>query len=211
MAPDDVPVEHARKQRYPALAGEAELLERARKGEREAYGTVVEHYRDRLYAAAAALLRDHEEARDASQEAFVRAYQNLHRFELRRPFYPWLYRILRNLCLDHLRKHGPARSVSLESLVEERHVQFSDADGKGGAGSATGIREDLHRREMARHLRSCIDDLKPEFREIILMKHFQDMAYKDIAEALDIPIGTVMSRLFHARKALGTLMEKHRA
>ncbi|MCB2155548.1 sigma-70 family RNA polymerase sigma factor [bacterium] len=181
---------------------EKALLLRARKGDRKAYGLIVEHYRERLYCAALGILRNHEDARDMSQDAFVRAFKALDRFELKRPFYPWLYRILRNRCLDYLERHGPRRKLSLDSLVDESHMKF--------AAEEEDPRERIQKQEMAEHLHAAIEELKPEFREIIIMKHLQEMPYKEIAEALDIPMGTVMSRLFHARKALAKLMEPHR-
>ncbi len=175
----------------------------------ESYGILVESYRERLYCAALRLVRNHDDARDLSQEAFVRFFQKISRFDPNRPFYPWLYRILHNLCVDHLRRHGTQRQVSLETMLEERHVQFEE--GTSMPGDEPGdARDTIHAGEMAGHLRSAIEELKPEFREIVMMYHMEELSYKDIAEALDIPIGTVMSRLFHARKALAKLMEPHR-
>jgi RNA polymerase sigma-70 factor (ECF subfamily) len=187
---------------------ERHWLSLAKAGDRAAFGRLVEHHRERLYYAALGLVRNHEDARDLSQEAFVKVFKSLDRFDLRRPFYPWLYRILRNLCLDYLERHGPQRRISFDALVEDHNIQFREEQrhGRRDTGDA---RDAIQRQQMAAHLRTAIDELKPEFREIILMKHFQDMAYKEIAEALDIPEGTVMSRLFHARKALARLMEKH--
>jgi RNA polymerase sigma-70 factor (ECF subfamily) len=189
---------------------EKEALEFAREGDREAYGRIVLHHRERLYCAALGLVRNHEDARDLSQDAFVRAYKNLARFDTRRPFYPWLYRILRNLCLDHLERHGPARQVSLDALVEDSHAQFDTTDGHASA-STGDVRQQLFEQQRADALRAALDRLKPEFREIIIMKHLEDLSYKDISQALDIPMGTVMSRLFHARKALAALLEEYRA
>lgn len=183
-------------------AEEQRLLERAQKGDRPAFGRLVEAHKERAYAAALALTQNHEDARDLSQDAFVRAFRNLHRFQLGRPFYPWYYRILRNLCISYLEKHGSGRMVSLDRLVEEDHVQFQSDE--------VDVRDRLHQKEMAKLLRRAIDTLKPEFKEIIAMKHFEEMSYEEISQALGIPLGTVMSRLFHARKALAKVMEKYR-
>lgn len=132
----------------------------------------------------------------------MRAFRHLDRFQPGRPFFPWYYRILRNLCLTYLKRHGPARKVSLDRLIEEDHVQIP--------AEAEDVREKLQQAQMAHHLREAIELLKPEFKEIIAMKHFEEMSYEEMAQSLRIPIGTVMSRLFHARKALAKLMEKHR-
>lgn len=191
---------------HAPLEDEAEHVRRAREGDRGSYGALVTHYQGRLYAAAVALVRNHEDARDLSQEAFVRAYRHLARFDLSRPFYPWIHRILRNLCLDHLQKHGPHRSVSYDELVEESHVAFESRDGHLSS-APEDPRENIQREQMARHLRAGLDRLKPEFREILVMRHFDELSYQEIADSLEIPIGTVMSRLYHARRALAGEMK----
>lgn len=192
--------------RNPAEVLDAEteraLLEEARRGDHGAFSRLVEAYRDRAFGAALAILQNADDARDLSQDAFVKAYRALDRFDVRRRFYPWLYRILHNGCLNHLKRHGPSRKVSLDEMGEEHHLQFEAPN--------TDPVEAIHAEQMARHLRDAIERLDPKFREIIVMKHFQEMSYQDIADALEIPIGTVMSRLFHARKNLAALMEKHR-
>lgn len=180
---------------------ERHLIARAQRGDREAFGQLVEAHKERAFAGALSLTQNYDDARDLSQDAFVRAFRAIARFQLGRPFYPWYYRILRNLCLSHLERHGPARKVSLDQLIEDDHVQFEAPN--------QDPREAIQKRQMATHLREAIARLKPEFSEIIAMKHFEEMTYEEIAQALRIPIGTVMSRLFHARKALADLMRKH--
>ena len=133
-----------------------------------------------------------------TQDAFVRAFKALKKFTPERPFYPWYYRILRNLCLSHMERHGPNRRVSLEHLVEEEHVQFE--------APTEDVVERIHQEEMAVHLRRALEKLKPEFKEIIAMKHFEEMSYEEIAQALRIPIGTVMSRLHRGRERMRELM-----
>ncbi|CAN5505577.1 RNA polymerase sigma factor RpoE [soil metagenome] len=181
---------------------ETRLIGLAQRGDRAAFGVLVQAFRDRALAGALILTQNHEDARDMSQDAFVKAFKALGRFQLGRPFYPWYYRILRNCCLTHLERHGPSRRVSLEHLIENEHAQF-EAPGED-------VRESIQREQMAKHLRAAIEELKPEFKEIIAMKHFEEMSYQDMATALKIPMGTVMSRLFHARKALAELMKEHR-
>jgi len=182
---------------------ERRLLEAALLGDRPAYGRLVEAFRERAFGAAYALTSNEEDARDLSQDAFVKAFKALGRFDLRRPFYPWLYRILRNGCLNHIKRHGAHRKVSLDAMGDDDHIQF--------VAETTDPVESIHAEQMAKHLHEAVARLKPEFREIIMMKHFQEMSYQEIADALDIPIGTVMSRLFHARRNLAKLMEPYRA
>jgi RNA polymerase sigma-70 factor, ECF subfamily len=186
---------------------EAELLRRACAGEKDAYGQIVEIHRERLYGAAFRALRNHEDARDLSQDAFVNAFRNIHRFDSSRPFYPWLSRILRNLCIDHLRRNRPGRQLSYDQMLEEQHVpEESFGDALGAAPFQGDVRDRIQAQQQAALLRTAIGTLKPEFREIIMMFHFEEMKYHEIAETLDIPIGTVMSRLFHARRALKNVL-----
>jgi RNA polymerase sigma-70 factor (ECF subfamily) len=175
-------------------AEEAALLTAAARGDRESFGRIVRGYRERALASAMGLVHNEEDARDLSQEAFVRAWKALDRFHPGRPFYPWFYRILRNVCLNHLERRGRQREVSLEHLVEDESVPFR-APGRGPA-------EQAERAEVAAITRRAIAALPPRQREILTMYHYDEMGYADIAEALEIPIGTVMSRLFHARRAL---------
>jgi len=189
--------------------GETELLRRACAGEKAAYGRIVELYRERLFGAALRQVRNAEDARDLSQDAFVNAFRNLERFDPSRPFYPWISRILRNLCVDHLRRERPGRQLSYEQLLEERHVPEDSLGSEFDRPAAGGdVRERIHAEQQARALRRAIGELKPEFREIIMLFHFEEMKYHEIAQALEIPIGTVMSRLHHARRALKEIMSR---
>lgn len=181
------------------------LINRCKSGDKSAYEELVGKYRTRLFYSVYQLVRSEEDARDLSQEAFVRVYKTLDRFDERRPFYPWLYRIARNQALDFLKKHGKHRKVSLEYLVEEGNQRFETNDGLHQNQEC--VREKIHREQTRGHLARGLERLKPEFREVILMKHLQEMNYDEIALALNIPAGTVMSRLFHARKALAQELE----
>lgn len=176
------------------------LIERIQQGDRDAFEVLVKGYMQRAYYVALSFMRDHDEALDASQEAFVRVLRNIHHFNPGADFFPWLYQIVKNLCLNMLRKRTTQRQQSLDTMMDEGHIQFADA--------RPNARDIAARNEMQRHLWDAIENLKPENREIIVMKHFHHMSYKQIAVALGIPIGTVMSRLFYARQALRDLMEE---
>lgn len=193
-----------------ADAEESALLTRARAGDRAAFGAVVERHRERSFRAALLIVRDPEDARDLTQEAFIRAFRNLARFDTQRPFFPWLYRILRNLCLDHVDRNRRRSTASLDQLLEDAPGLASAERDVTRPAPPTDVRDRIHAQEMSRHLHAALEDLKPEFREIIFMQHFEEMSYQEIAEALEIPIGTVMSRLFHARKKLAEMLKPHR-
>ena len=168
---------------------EAALIRRCQAGEKEAFEPIVRKYAGRAAGAAAVLLGCPHDALDASQEAFVRAWRHIERFDTDCPFYPWYAAILRNICRTRLRRRARRRTVPLP----DGHASPSPN------GDPVVLAEQNERRK---RIFQAILTLKPAFREIILLKHFHDMAYKEMAEALDIPIGTVMSRLHHARQAL---------
>jgi len=172
---------------------EHSLIEKCQQGDKQAYGVLVKKNMKRAYFTALGLTGYHESALDMSQEAFVRAYRSINKFETKRGFFPWYYQILRNLCFNHNRdRKRHARSFSDIGYIRlNRIVDPSQA-----------VIDQIDEQEMKNLLWGAINSLKSQEKEIIILKDFQDMSYKEIAEFLNIPIGTVMSRLFNARKTL---------
>ncbi len=168
---------------------EAAIIQRCQAGEKDAFGHLVKRYAGAAVGAAQMFLGCRDEALDASQEAFVRAWRHIKRFDLGRPFYPWYSRILRNVCMSRLRRRARRRT---ETLTDGHAVHSPDSD-------PVFVAERNERRE---HLRLALMGLPLHHRDILVMNHFQGMSYRDMAETLGIPIGTVMSRLHNARKAL---------
>jgi RNA polymerase sigma-70 factor, ECF subfamily len=181
-----------------AMAVEAELLRRCRAGDTRAYEPIVRSYEGAALRIAAALLGDEDDARDAVQDAFVRAFGALDRFDPERPFLPWLLAIVRNRSRDLLRARRP--SVGLEVL-----------DGPvGGAGAAQ--HADPAERGAARELVwRALAQVAPEHREVLVLKELEGFSYAEIARTAGIPAGTVASRLYHARQALRSVLEAARA
>ena len=176
---------------------ERDLLLRIKSGDGRAFeGLILAHSR-RAYRTAYRLLGDVEDAFDLCQEAFLRAYQNLHRFDENRPFYPWLYSILKNLCLNFLKRARKQPYLVKDPELWERSF----------ATSLPGPAEQMLESEEAMRLRESIASLSENHRRILIMKHFDNLSYAEIAEILSIPIGTVMSRLYHARKRLGEIYD----
>ena len=165
------------------------LIRRSQAGQTEAFGELVRAHTGRAVAAAFLMLGCHHDALDASQEAFVRAWRHIRRFTGKSSFYTWYYAILRNHCLDRLRKGR--RNPSLQ--LDDRHI--------GGDNQYNPVVL-AEGNEQAQQIWNAVRQLPIKHREIIMMSHFQEMSYKEIAEVLDIPLGTVMSRLHNARKAL---------
>lgn len=158
-------------------------IEKCRAGDREAFRHLVERYQAEAMGHAVAILADCEDALDAVQDAFFDAYQALGRFDLSLQFYPWFYTILRNRCFKLLA--GRKKKVGLseaESLILEPVRGVAPED-----------RISLER---------ALLQLSPDERELITLKHLDGLSYEELAERLEIPTGTVMSRLYHARKRL---------
>jgi RNA polymerase sigma-70 factor (ECF subfamily) len=162
-------------------------IEKCRNGEQDAFRHLVERYQKQAVSHATMILTNREDARDAAQEAFIDAFRALKSFDTSRPFYPWFYVLLRNRCFKQA-----ARKRETESIEETMIV----ADNSGVQA------EDLLALENA--LRS----LNPEEREIVTLKYFDGLSYKELAGLLKIPEGTVMSRLFHARRKLLAKFER---
>jgi RNA polymerase sigma-70 factor (ECF subfamily) len=180
---------------------EAAVLVAARDGDRAAFSTLVQQYQRRAYAAAYSFAGNREDAQELSQEAFVKAYKAMERFDTHMPFYPWLYRIIKNTCLNHLKKKKRHGEISLDAMMD------SGYDVKDGERTPDGYAE---LDDLKRALRSAMTRLTPEQQEILRLRHFLEMSYSEIAASLEIPQGTVMSRLHGARKSLRRLMEtKH--
>lgn len=147
----------------------------------------------RALRAALGWLGDEQEAREAAQESFLKAHRARERYDAERPFYPWLRRIVRNTCFDRLsrRKHREASGLRDEWVASDAPTAL-----------------DLLSREAAiQSVRNGLERLNEEQREILVLRHFEDLPYNEIAAILDVPIGTVMSRLYRARKALVRVLD----
>lgn len=172
------------------------LVELALDGDEDAYGVLVRRYQRRLTAFLSQLVGDLELARELSQEAFVRAWSALDRFDPRYRFSTWLFRIAHNLGIDQLRRRR-LQTVSLhrtDADGEELEVVVADLD-KDPLGH-------LENRALADELRRVIDELRPEYRELVLLRHFAGLSYQEIAEFKDMPLGTVKNKLFRAHTVL---------
>jgi RNA polymerase sigma-70 factor (ECF subfamily) len=172
---------------------EAATVTAAQRGDRAAFGRLVRTYQRRAYAAAYDLVRNRDDALDLAQESFARAYRAMGRFDTQMPFYPWLYRIIRNTCLNHLKKRQRHGETSLDGLMESGF----DARDQGRTPTHQAELEDLRRA-----VQEAMTHLNPEHREILRLRHFLEMSYHEIAQYLGIPAGTVMSRLYAARQSL---------
>lgn len=178
---------------------EAAVLGDACLGDRRAFGMLVYHYQRQAYAVAYSFVGNREDALELAQESFARAYKAMDRFDASLPFYPWLYRIIKNTCLNHLKKRKRRGEVSLDGMQETGFDVVSGGES---------VDKYLHRDDLRLRLAGALEKLPEDHREILVLRHFQELSYKEIADCLGIPQGTVMSRLHAARKNLRGCLEE---
>ena len=162
---------------------------------------LVARHRDKIYARAYSMMRNEDEALDLSQEAWVKGWQRLKQFHGESSFATWLTRIVINLCLDQLRKRKRQQAESIEELSEE----------SGGVERLMPVvtanpTERLERAELRQRIDQALAQLSHEHRTVLVLHEFEEMEYKQIAKTMDCSIGTVMSRLFYARRKLAVLL-----
>ena len=171
-------------------------MRQCRRGSRKAFEVLVNKYMKDAYFIALGFVGNREDAQDLSQEAFVRAYRNIKSVKPDRKFFPWFYQILKNLCISHLRKrkYRQASSLDVEGCPEAQ------------ANDCFSPEEIVDRNELKDRVWQAIAKLDEKHREVIILRHFQNMSYDQIAEALFCNKGTVTSRLYYARKRLEELL-----
>jgi len=153
----------------------------------------------RAYYAALGLVGSHDDALDLSQEAFARAFRARARIDPERPFFPWLYQIIRRLCFNHTRDRSSHRKK-----LERAQTWLADTTmGERPAHPDA----DTERREVREIITRAIDRLAPREREVLVLREFEGLAYREIAQVAGIPVGTVMSRLYAARRSLARALE----
>lgn len=179
---------------------EEEIVRRAQAGDRHAFRELVERYQRRVYSIAYGMLKNSDDAFDVSQEVFVKVYRYLENFNHQSSFYTWLYRITVNMSIDHIRKNKKVRNVEYDDrishgggdVIGEEHI----------LPSTLGLNPDkvYGRKELREKMLEALDTLSEKHRTILIMREVEGMSYEEMAESLNISKGTVMSRLFHARR-----------
>lgn len=198
MAESNTAVEHISESRQADL----EMLLRVKEGDGTAYRGLVEKYQGRVYAMAYGMVRNREDARDIAQEAFVKAYNNLGKFRLESSFYTWLYRIAMNLAIDFTRKRKRRATSGFDDEIAAR-------DEHGGIAEIhheDSPRKVLERKQLHARIMDAMEKLPDDQRQVVLLRELEGLSYREIADITGIPEGTVMSRLFYARKKLQKLL-----
>lgn len=170
------------------------MIEAAKRGEPAARNWLVRTWSPRIYSYVYRMLGTEEDAKDLTQEILTKTLKTLHRFDQSRPFAPWVYRIARNACIDLKRKQKPVSSTPVEELPDPSQTPLEQAQTT----------------EYTRQIRDAMSLLPPKYKEILVLYHFEHMKYEEISQLLRLPMGTVMNRLFRARKLLKAAVEKQR-
>jgi RNA polymerase sigma-70 factor (ECF subfamily) len=178
-----------------------QIVERALTGDAEAFGEIVQRWERRIFALAFGMLGREEDARDATQETFLAAFRNLRAFRGEAKVSSWLHRIAVNQCITRQRRAKVRNESALETEEEKNAASF-----------ATPIRYSPVRivegRETTAAVRLAVNSLPVELRQIVVMKEFEELTFKEIADALDLPLSTVKSRLYTALKQLQMRLER---
>ncbi len=182
-------------------ADDTELVRAARAEDMGAFEELVARHRDKIFARAMSMMRNEQEAIDLCQEAWVKGWQRLNQFQGDSSFSTWMTRIVINLCLDQLRKQKRRQTDSIEAMDEE----------SGGVERQMPVvlvnpTERLERGELRQRIDRGLEQLSPDHRTVLVLHEFEEMDYKGIAKAMDCSIGTVMSRLFYARRKLAAVL-----
>jgi len=173
-----------------------DLVVAARKGDRDAFRTLFDRYHRRAYALAFGVVRHQDDAMDVVQDAFIKAHKYLDKFEGNSGFYTWLYRIVMNLAIDHLRKHRRVKPVELdESKLEDGGDDALLPRILGGNPGRA-----LLDKEIRARIDQALEQLSENHRAVLVMRELEGLSYEEMAQAMACSKGTIMSRLFHARK-----------
>jgi len=184
-----------------SACSDVDLVGLAQKGDMTAFEELVGRHRDKIYARAYSMMRNEDEALDLSQEAWVKGWQRLVQFQGDSSFVTWMTRIVINLCLDQLRKQKRQRAESIEAMEEEsggveRHMPVITPNPTEG----------LERAELRVRIDRALGQLSYEHRTVLVLHEFEELEYKEIAKRMECSIGTVMSRLFYARRRMASLL-----
>lgn len=180
------------------------LIQKAQKGDTNAFGTLVASYEKFIFNVACKMFSNSEDASDIAQEALIKAYKNIDKFDFNSSFSTWLYRITVNACIDEMRRRKGRESISIDAEDEEGGLTVQIED------TSLGAEERVIQNETVSEVRAAIDKLSEEHKTVIILRDLQDMTYEQVAQTLDLSIGTVKSRLARARKSLKDIILKDR-
>lgn len=186
-------------------ATDYELITRAQAGDTAAFGMLAQRYQTAVFNVAYRLMGRRRDAEDATQEAFLRAYRALARFDAKRPFAPWVKRITTNYCLNQLQSMQAKTQVVVTDTKHDADNRTPDMD--QWAHHSPTPEQSVEKLERDERLRTAILVLSPNYRAVIELRHFQELNYEEIADVLKRPLSSVKSDLFRARKQLAQILK----
>lgn len=182
---------------------EFELIKRSQTGDTAAFNEIVTRYRQRAFAMIYQMVRNEEDAWDLTQDGFFKAWKNLGNFRGQSQFFTWLYRILMNVTIDWTRRRQAKGETEFDDAVALSEIEpASSTTPRGEMAPAARLND----KEIRARIDAAIQRLSPEHREVIVLREIEDLDYQDIADRIGIPLGSVMSRLFYARKKLQSML-----
>jgi RNA polymerase sigma-70 factor, ECF subfamily len=172
-------------------------IKQVKKGDQNAFAEIVDLYKDKIYQLCYRMLGNAHEAEDIAQEAFIRAYVNIHTYDMSKKFSTWLYRIATNLSIDRIRKKKPDYFLDAEIAGTDGLTMYSQV-----AAEEKLPEEEIETMELQQTIQNEILKLPDKYRSVIVLKYIDELPLKEISEILDIPIGTVKTRIHRGREAL---------
>ncbi len=186
-----------------------ELVERVQEGDQDAFRILFDRYHRRAHAVAFGVVKNHQDAADVVQDGFVKVHRHIGQFQGSSSFYTWLYRIIMNLAIDHVRRRKNAKGVEYDDGVGR------EADEIAGDGTLLPRILDANpsktviRRELLEKIQAALDELPEYHRAVIVLREIDGLSYEEMSEVLEVPKGTIMSRLFHARKKMQSALSEY--
>ncbi len=188
----------------PAMSGGSKMetiiknrIRQIKNGDQSAFAEIVEFYKDKVFQISYRMLGNRHEAEDIAQEAFIRAYVNIHSYDMNKKFSTWLYRIATNLSIDRIRKKKPDYYLDAEIAGSDGLTMYSQV-----AADAALPEDELETMELQEQIQAEILKLPEKYRSVIVLKYIEEFSLKEIGEILDLPIGTVKTRIHRGREAL---------
>jgi len=180
------------------LEDDIELVKLAQSGDQQAFKTLVERYQRKVYSICYGMLKNQEDSMDASQETFIKVFRYLEKFNFQSKFYTWLYRITVNVCIDQIRKNSKRKNVEYDDTYS-RPAEVGD---ENILPSTLGLNPEkaYGRKELREKMLEALEQIPEKHRTILILREAEGLNYDEIASVLEVSKGTVMSRLFHARK-----------
>lgn len=186
------------------MSEEAQIIEAAVRGELSAFENLISRYEKKIYNFCYRMTNNKEDAEDLAQEVFIKVYRSLRLFKGNSKFSTWIYRIAYNTCIDKHRKKKMIHIISLSPAGEDNENKDMDLPYQG-----LSPEERLLRKEQLMNLQLCIEALRPEYKSVIILRDIQNHTYEEIAEILNIPLGTVKSHISRARLSLRDALERN--